>query len=210
MRYHPRRKETAERRIGVKRLIMFQTAKHAEIAKILSSFLSALRLRSGNEHAVTPLSARFKVKRLVKKITGRGIRLRPSLTRKKSRKQHCQRFRGLMSNQTRVSLYPSFIQTITVGPGVTPDHALLRSRAVPPIGNSLVSDLLTCTVPRSRSSAAWRGVRDPGRTGASVANHRSVTLPRRLIFSCFDYNSLHNRRDDIMPEGYPTGECQVF
>jgi len=28
-----------------------------------------------------------------------------------------------MSNQTRVSLYPSFIQTITVGLGVPPSHA---------------------------------------------------------------------------------------
>ena len=35
-----------------------------------------------------------------------------------------ERFRG-NSNQTRMSLYPSSIQTITVGPGVTPDHAYL-------------------------------------------------------------------------------------
>src|SRR4026208_314755 len=34
------------------------------------------------------------------------------------------RFRGLKSNQTRVSLSPSFIQTVTVGSGITPDHAL--------------------------------------------------------------------------------------
>jgi hypothetical protein len=33
------------------------------------------------------------------------------------------RFRGLKSNQTRVSLSPSFIQTVTVGSGITPDHA---------------------------------------------------------------------------------------
>ena len=37
------------------------------------------------------------------------------------------RFRGLKSNQTRVSLSPSFIQTITVGSGITPDHATLES-----------------------------------------------------------------------------------
>ena len=39
-----------------------------------------------------------------------------------------------------MSLYPSFIQTVTVGSGVAPDHALARSWAVPPIGN--------CTLPR--------------------------------------------------------------
>jgi hypothetical protein len=52
-----------------------------------------------------------------------------------------KRFRG-NSNQTRVSLYPSFIQTITVGPGFPPDHALVRSRAIPPIGNSHAINLL--------------------------------------------------------------------
>ena len=41
------------------------------------------------------------------------------------------RFRGSMSNQTRMSLHPSSIQTITVGSGVTPDPVLrLRSALV--------------------------------------------------------------------------------
>jgi hypothetical protein len=33
------------------------------------------------------------------------------------------RFRGLKLNQTHVSLHPSFIQTLTVGLGVSPSHA---------------------------------------------------------------------------------------
>src|SRR5687767_7628203 len=41
----------------------------------------------------------------------------------KSRKQ--MMFSGLKSNQTRMSLHPSFIQTITVGLGVPPSHAHL-------------------------------------------------------------------------------------
>ena len=40
-------------------------------------------------------------------------------------------FSGLKWNQTRVSLHPSSIQTITVGSGVPPDHVLrLRSALV--------------------------------------------------------------------------------
>jgi hypothetical protein len=79
-------------------------------------------------------------------------------------------------NQTRVSLHPSFIQTITVGPGVPPSHAFRRSRlkcdlhncswAIPPIGNSLTRDLL------SKSCGA------------------SVTLPRRFLFGWRDYISV--------------------
>ena len=50
------------------------------------------------------------------------------------------RFRGLISyrlrgksNQTRESLHPSFIQTVTVGSGVPPDHALWSQEARVPV-----------------------------------------------------------------------------
>ena len=69
-----------------------------------------------------------------------------------------ERFRGIKSNQTRMSLSPSYIQTILSAleftashyiecGAVSPSHARERSWALPPIGNSL---------------------------------RRSVTLPRRL------------------------------
>lgn len=56
-----------------------------------------------------------------RKSTGRGIKPKPGMLRKKSRKQIA--FSGLNLNQTRVSLHPSSIQTITVGLGVSPGHA---------------------------------------------------------------------------------------
>ena len=75
------------------------------------------------------------------------------------------RFRG-NSNQTRMSLYPSSIQTITVGPGVTPDHAYL--------------------VILSECEESARGLYR--RSGIHLHPCTDVTLPRRLIFSWLDYN----------------------
>ena len=69
-----------------------------------------------------------------------------------------------MSNQTRMSLYPSFIQTITVGPGVPPDHVLrLRSALV----GYTTDREFTC-----------------------MLDGASVTLPRRFVFGCRDYISV--------------------
>ena len=48
-----------------------------------------------------------------------------------------KRFRGLKSNQTRLSLIPSSIQTVTVGLGVPPSHVL-----------SVVEALVGCTTDR--------------------------------------------------------------
>ena len=58
--------------------------------------------------------------------------VKPESTNKNPENKVCFR-----DSQIRLalSLYPSSIQTITVGPGVTPSPALARSRAVPPIGN---------------------------------------------------------------------------
>ena len=41
------------------------------------------------------------------------------------------------------------------------------------------------------------------RSGIHLHHCTDVTLPRRLIFSCCDYNSLYNRRGD------PLGESQI-
>jgi len=48
-----------------------------------------------------------------------------------------KRFRGHKSNQTRLSLKPSSIQTVTVGLGVPPNHVL-----------SVVEALVGCTTDR--------------------------------------------------------------
>ena len=114
----------------------------------------------------------WKTKRLAIEICGaRNQAVVTNEANKNPENNNC--FRGVKSNQTRMSLGPSFIQTVTVGPGITPDHACvvttypqgaaqsryyICSRAVPPIGNSL----------------------------ALCAN---VTLPRRLLFSWYDYNA---------------------
>jgi hypothetical protein len=97
-----------------------------------------------------------KQERLAEKIYGARNQAEIRAIQKKSRKQ-CV-FSGLNWNQTRASLHPSFIQTITVGSGVAPDHAFasnstpalaggarelsdsISSWAVPPIGNSPAHD----------------------------------------------------------------------
>jgi len=121
-----------------------------ESVRIKFAFITKLLSPPG-----TAAGAALKQKRLADKVCGARTRSghRPRVI------QHCTkipenklRFRGLglKSNQTRMSLHPSSIQTITVGPGITPDHARRRSRfkrelqncswAIPPIGN--------CTLPR--------------------------------------------------------------
>jgi len=62
-----------------------------------------------------------------------------------------------------MSLHPSFIQTITVGPGIAPDHVL-----------RLRSALVGYTTDREFTYACAA----------------SVTLPRRFLFGCWDYTLL--------------------
>src|SRR5688500_17165079 len=83
-------------------------------------------LRKGRrlEHIVLlPLSA-MAAKQNASQRRGCGARNQTSVKNEANKNpENKLRFRGLKSNQTRVSLSPSFIQTITVGSGVTPDHA---------------------------------------------------------------------------------------
>lgn len=119
-----------------------------------------------------------KTKRLTDKPARRGIRLAPKLDLKKSRKLIL--FSGLNLNQTRVSLHPSSIQTITVGPGVSPDHA--RNDYTCPGGR--------CQ--GSRYYGSW-----------AVPPIGNCTLPRRFLFGCRDYtlpstNCIICARQDIL------------
>ena len=60
-----------------------------------------------------------------KKSTGRGREAGMNESHSEKSPENKLRFRGLKLNQTLLSLHPSFIQTITVGSGVAPDHAHL-------------------------------------------------------------------------------------
>src|SRR5687767_6543838 len=95
--------------------------------RILSSFWLALRLHSDNEHVITPLSAMAHRKNKAPRRetlhcrSGQacGARNQTSVDGEANKNpENKLRFRGLKSNQTRVSLSPSFIQTVTVGSGI--------------------------------------------------------------------------------------------
>ena len=70
-----------------------------------------------------------------RKPAGRGIKRQRRMMRTKIPKT--RRVFGVKSNQTRLSLIPSSIQTITVGLGVPPSHVL-----------SVVEALVGCTTDR--------------------------------------------------------------
>ena len=68
---------------------------------------------------------------------------------------------------------PSFIRTVTVGSGVPPDPALFRGLSSPKdVPKPVIKALVGYTTDRE-----------------FMALSRHVTLPRRFLFGCFDYNA---------------------
>jgi hypothetical protein len=76
-------------------------------------------------------------------------------------------FGDLSQIRLALSQYPSSIQTITVGSGITPDHAFWSQEACFRIFASKLAE----------SICSW-----------AIPPIGNCTLPRRFLFGCFNYN----------------------